>query len=63
LNLYKPSFPHAVSGNLYEIYKDSIAAIIREKRLKKWKRQWKIKLIEDKNPMWKDLSRLIHKLS
>ncbi len=40
----------------YEIYKDSITAITREKRLKKWKRQWKIKLIEEKNPTWSDLS-------
>lgn len=40
----------------YEIYKDSITAITREKRLKKWKRQWKIKLIEEKNPNWSDLS-------
>jgi putative endonuclease len=30
-------------------------AIIREKRLKKWKRQWKIELIESMNPEWKDL--------
>jgi putative endonuclease len=29
----------------YEIYKDSVTAITREKRLKKWKRQWKIRLI------------------
>jgi putative endonuclease len=40
----------------YEIYKDSVTAITREKRLKKWKRQWKIKLIEEKNPTWSDLS-------
>ena len=30
-------------------------AIEREKRLKKWKRDWKIKLIEDFNPCWRDL--------
>jgi len=30
-------------------------AITREKRLKKWKRQWKIELIESMNPDWKDL--------
>jgi len=30
-------------------------AIVREKRLKKWKRQWKIDLIEKMNPEWKDL--------
>jgi putative endonuclease len=31
-------------------------AIQREKRLKKWNRVWKIRLIEEKNPEWKDLS-------
>jgi putative endonuclease len=31
------------------------SAIRREKRLKKWKRQWKIELIEKSNPEWKDL--------
>jgi putative endonuclease len=30
-------------------------AIIREKRLKKWNREWKIRLIEENNPDWKDL--------
>ena len=30
-------------------------AIQREKQLKKWYREWKIKLIEDFNPDWKDL--------
>ncbi|MGE4441882.1 MAG: GIY-YIG nuclease family protein [Desulfomicrobium sp.] len=30
-------------------------AILREKQIKKWKRSWKVKLIEDKNPEWKDL--------
>jgi putative endonuclease len=34
---------------------DPQSAIIREKRLKKWKRQWKIDLIEQMNPEWKDL--------
>ena len=31
------------------------SAIIREKRLKAWKRDWKIELIEKHNPDWKDL--------
>ena len=32
------------------------SAIRREKQLKWWKRNWKIKLIESDNPEWKDLS-------
>ena len=32
-------------------------AIKREKRLKKWNRQWKVNLIEERNPDWVDLSR------
>jgi putative endonuclease len=31
------------------------SAIVREKRLKDWKRAWKMKLIESKNPEWLDL--------
>jgi len=34
----------------FEMYKDVRDAIVREKRLKKWKRTWKIRLIEEKNP-------------
>ena len=30
-------------------------AILREKQLKKWKRDWKIRLIEEQNPDWRDL--------
>jgi putative endonuclease len=39
----------------YEITEDINGAIIREKRIKKWKRAWKIELIEKNNPEWKDL--------
>ena len=39
----------------YEIYGNIDDAILREKRLKKWKREWKLKLIEEFNPDWKDL--------
>ena len=39
----------------YEIFGDIKEAIAREKQLKKWKRDWKIKLIEEDNPSWKDL--------
>ena len=38
-----------------EHYQDPENAIKREKRLKKYKRQWKINLIEKDNPQWKDL--------
>ncbi|MDO8507120.1 MAG: GIY-YIG nuclease family protein [bacterium] len=31
-------------------------AITKEKQLKKWNRQWKMRLIEDFNPKWEDLS-------
>jgi putative endonuclease len=39
----------------FECFEDVEAAIHREKRLKKWPREWKIKLIEEKNPDWIDL--------
>ena len=39
----------------FEAYTDVRDALAREKRLKKWKRQWKIDLIERMNPAWKDL--------
>jgi putative endonuclease len=39
----------------YEIHFSIEEAIRREKLLKRWKREWKIKLIEDNNPDWKDL--------
>ena len=39
----------------YEIYNDAYEAILREKRIKKWNRKWKIKLIEKNNPKWDDL--------
>ena len=34
-------------------------AITREKRLKNWKREWKIALIEERNPDWNDLYEVI----
>jgi putative endonuclease len=39
----------------FEIYEDPISAISREKELKKWKRAWKVQLIEAQNPRWDDL--------
>ena len=41
----------------YEETGDVIAAIQREKHLKKWNRAWKEELINEFNPEWKDLSR------
>jgi len=35
-------------------------AIIREKRVKAWKRQWKLRLIRKANPDWNDLWEVIH---
>jgi len=39
----------------FEIFDDPENAIRREKRLKKWDREWKINLIERDNPHWDDL--------
>lgn len=40
----------------YEILGDMEGAILREKQLKRWHRQWKINLIEQDNPHWNDLA-------
>jgi putative endonuclease len=39
----------------YEAHDDASAAIQREKEIKKWRRNWKISLIEADNPDWLDL--------
>ncbi len=39
----------------YEQHETMAAAIAREKALKEWKRAWKLELIEQANPDWKDL--------
>lgn len=39
----------------YELHPNAESAITREKQMKKWRRSWKIRLIEEKNPDWKDL--------
>ena len=39
----------------FEQFDDIENAIRREKRLKKWNRDWKIRLIEENNPNWDDL--------
>jgi putative endonuclease len=40
----------------YELLSDMESAIVREKQLKKWNRAWKLRLIEEGNPDWRDLS-------
>ena len=45
----------------FEIYDDPVTAISREKELKKWRRDWKIRLIEEQNPEWRDLCEMIVK--
>ena len=39
----------------YEVHQDIYSAITREKHLKKWNRAWKVKLISNFNPTWRDL--------
>ena len=39
----------------YEVHEDPYEAITREKRIKKWNRDWKVNLIQSMNPSWDDL--------
>jgi putative endonuclease len=39
----------------FEVFADIREAILREKRVKKWRREWKLDLIEQGNPSWSDL--------
>ena len=43
-----------------ETFDDPLEAIATEKRIKRWRRQWKIELIEKSNPEWQDLAAFIH---
>jgi putative endonuclease len=68
-NLFARSFQHKLKENkesftakyrvdklvYYEIYGYIQDAIVREKQLKAWRRNWKIELIEKENPTWRDL--------
>src|SRR5262249_27134115 len=38
-----------------EVHHDINEAILREKRIKRWHRKWKLELIEAQNPQWRDL--------
>ena len=42
----------------YKECENIVEAIAEEKRLKKWNRKWKLQLIENVNPEWKDLSEM-----
>jgi len=53
----KSGFPQEHNVKLlvyYETYEDVRDAIAREKVLKKWRRDWKVALIEKDNPWWHD---------
>ena len=39
----------------YESHETMESAIVREKAIKGWKRDWKLRLIEELNPQWHDL--------
>ncbi|WP_229505581.1 GIY-YIG nuclease family protein [Massilia genomosp. 1] len=39
----------------YEMHFDIMEAIKREKQIKKWRRNWKINLVQAENPTWRDL--------
>ncbi len=39
----------------FETHSDILAAITREKQLKKWNRSWKVKFVSEHNPTWRDL--------
>ena len=48
---------HSVRMLVYfELHATMAAAIEREKQLKKWKRRWKLGMIEEANPEWEDLT-------
>lgn len=40
----------------FEMHATMEQAILREKRIKKWNRAWKLKLIDEANPAWRDLA-------
>jgi putative endonuclease len=57
--LYRKSFTSRYNCDklvYFEEIKNGFKATQREKQMKKWKRDWKIKLIEEMNPSWHDLS-------
>jgi putative endonuclease len=39
----------------FEVHSEIVLAITREKQIKKWNRNWKVNLIQESNPDWRDL--------
>ena len=59
LRVYPKSFSARYNCDIlvyFEEFENGEKASIREVQFKKWKRDWKIKLIEEMNPSWADLS-------
>ncbi len=57
-----PGFSNKYGTHLlvwYEQHHTMDCAIVREKRIKSWKRAWKLELIESCNPQWRDLYSVI----
>ncbi|TNC79618.1 MAG: GIY-YIG nuclease [Oleiphilus sp.] len=50
------TYKYAVKSLVYyEQHISMESAILREKQMKKWRRQWKVNLIQENNPHWEDL--------
>ncbi|WP_370392350.1 GIY-YIG nuclease family protein [uncultured Winogradskyella sp.] len=59
LKVYPKSFTSKYNCDklvYFEAFEDGEKAAVREKQFKKWKRQWKVNLIEEMNASWIDLS-------
>ncbi len=59
LKLYKRAFTARYNCDkliYFEEFENVDEAIVRERQFKKWKRDWKVSLIEEMNPSWLDLS-------
>lgn len=59
LKVYPKSFTEKYNCDklvYFEEFENREEAGIREKQFKKWKREWKVELIEEMNPSWSDLS-------
>jgi putative endonuclease len=53
-----PGFTKEYSVTLlvwYEVHESRESAFTRERQIKKWKRSWKLEMIEKTNPSWRDL--------